>query len=358
MAVGGCGDSGDSTSQTEKPEGPTTEAGGVGASNPAGGNGGLASSPTSNPAGGNGGLARPGTVDLPAQKAFLAKHDLVGKVAMIQFGAVGCELSGQGFDRMMALHREKAIDGLSYVRVETSREAEAVEAYYAAKAPLFPVLRDPDSTLSRAFGATATPSLVLVGKFGHMRFLGRFPKRTLDDWVAFLVAEKTDPGGEVAMLGQVKLDGPRLLASTKLPDLGGVVRTLGDFSGSGGLVAVFVDTTCPESGTAMSQVPTVAQTLAKWKIPTVLVNLDDAKEKVADFYTGRKTGAPVVYDDTTGTKLQWGVQSVPTVMYLSPTGEVVYNGQAVWAKLAVAVNTVVGGPEGGVKFKAKGTEFG
>jgi len=134
---------------------------------------------------------------------FLAEYNLAGKVALLEFGAIGCEKSGEGLDAMIDLHRNRIISGLAFVRIERSADRKAADAYYAEKNPDFPIKNDPDSVLARAFGATAYPSFVLVGKFGHVRYRGGFPGTKLADWADALLAETKDQGKDIALFGTV-----------------------------------------------------------------------------------------------------------------------------------------------------------
>ena len=292
------------------------------------------------------------------RQRFLDQHRLKGQVALIEFGLVGCKLSEQGLKQMAWLHREKAISGLSFVRVEASEDAAAVEKYYQGMSLEFPMYRDPDTSVARAFSATAYPTFIVVGKFGRVRYRGRFPEERLGEWVAALRAEKADPGAGVALLGVPKLDVPKLLAQTKLPDLGGRERTLGRLMGSGGLMLMFVDTACPYSRQAVADIPMVASSLSRLRINTVLINIDEPEQDVKKAFTTRQAGAIVLYDVTSRTGNYWNVQRVPTVMFVDPGRKIGYNSGAVWADLGAAIEEARGLAKGTVSFEAKGTEYG
>jgi len=199
---------------------------------------------------------------------------------------------------------------------------------------------------------------VIVGKFGRVRYRGRLPGDRLAEWVAVLGTEKADPGPDVALLGSVKLDVPKLLAQTKLPDIKGGRRTLGELMGPGGLMVMFVDTTCPFSGQAMGDMPTVTKTLSPLKINSVLINVDDAEKDVKKHFARRKTGAIVLYDETSKTRNYWDVHSVPVVVLIDPEQKLRYKGEAVWAKLATAIEKASGLEAGSISFGSEGTEYG
>ena len=74
---------------------------------------------------------------------------------------------------MARWHREKAIPGLAYARLEAPRHTAAVEKYYEAKCLQFLMRRDPETALGRAVGATTRAAFVVVGKLGRPRYRGR-----------------------------------------------------------------------------------------------------------------------------------------------------------------------------------------
>lgn len=290
---------------------------------------------------------------------FMEKYELSGKVALLEFGTIGCEKSGEGLDAMINLHRRELIPGLSFVRIERSDNKADADNYYADKKPGFPVHHDPDSELARAFGATAYPAFVLVGKFGRVRYRGNFPEKHLTEWTESLVAENSDPGEDVALFGGAELSIRELLTTTELPSVhNNKTLPLAFYAGKGGLMLVFVDTSCPFAGQAISDLPNVARTLSWYKLTTVLVNVDDAKDATLSFYKQRALSLPVVYDTTTATRLRWGVSSVPTVFLVGSDYSAHYTGPAVWKHVAQAAEKSLGLSAGDIKFDSAGTEYG
>ncbi len=290
-----------------------------------------------------------------ATAAFLAEQGLAGKVALIEFGTLGCELSESGLLTIAELRKDDAIAELNYLRVEAARDAKAVEAYFAEKAPGFPIHHDPSRTVAKAFDATTYPCFVLVGKFGHVRYSGKYPAENIDEWTEALAAEKRDPGPEPPPLGAADLDPPKLLAATKLPDLSGDVKPLADYVGDGGILLVFVDTHCPFSNTAITDMPSASETLAGLRIASVLVNIDESAARVKGYFASRDLVTPLVYDDTASTKLAWDIHSVPTLVYINAAGKIAYKGKALWAELAKTLPASSVAPPA---FEVKGTGSG
>lgn len=296
---------------------------------------------------------------LAAQAKFLHDNGLDGQVALIQFGEVGCELSASGLAEMTTLDQNKANPGLRMVRVEEGKDVKAVDEFYAKSKLSFPVVRDPDGAIASAFAAGAAPQYMLVSKFGRVRFRGQLPATArLREWSDVLAAEKSDPGSDAPMFGQKSIDAAMLMGKTLLPDLGGTSKALGEYKGPSGLLIVFVDTTCPFSAQALKDMPGVIGTMAAQSVNSVLVNLDDDKNSVQKFYADHPQTAPVVYDITTNTKNVWGVESVPTVVFVDAGGTLVYNGPAVWDNMGKAAEKALHLAEGTIKFEVKGTGMG
>jgi len=295
----------------------------------------------------------------PISSRFLREHNLQGKVVLIEFGMVGCELSDAGLDRMARMNRAKEIEDLAYIRVETAKDTQAVDKYYKQKSPGFPVYRDKDGSVVWAFDAKITPLFVLVDKYGHVRYRGpMLDANKLSNYSTTLMAEEADPGTNAPQFGEVRLAIAELLDATKLPDMQGAVRPMREYMGAKGLLAVFVDTSCPFSGTAVTDMATVAETLRKLQVSSLIVNIGDPKDAVLEHYANLKAGAQFVYDVTRDTQKKWQIDSVPTVMLISPDGKAGFRGRATWPKLATAVEEQLKLAPGSVAFEVKGTEYG
>jgi hypothetical protein len=289
---------------------------------------------------------------------FLKTHKLLGKPALIEFGMVGCELSGEGFLSMIQLHGSDLVEGLGYARVEISTDSDAVDKYYRATPAGFPVERDSDGKIANAFDATILPVFILVDKFGNTRYKGGFPTEHLGDWSKMLLAEKTDPGPKAPRLGVKTINAKELLATTKLPELGGSSQALADYAGPAGMMLVFADRSCPYSGQALKDLPGVSRVLKKRTIATVVVNITDPEKTVKAYYARLNLRLPVVYDTGSAVRISWDIQSVPTIILFDAQLRVAYNGPAVWSAVGRAGESALGLPPGSLSFKAKGTRYG
>jgi hypothetical protein len=153
-------------------------------------------------------------------------------------------------------------------------------------------------------------------------------------------------------------DASKLLDETRLPDLDGTVRSLRDRMGPKGLLVVFVDTHCPFSATAIREMSSVASVLAKYDVPSVLLNVAEPQATVERFYAQRQVGIPVIYDTGRATLKAWAVTSTPAPILIDSAGAVAYRGNAVWADVGAAAEKSLNLPAGTLKFAVKGTGFG
>lgn len=290
---------------------------------------------------------------------LLRENNLQGKVVLIEFGTIGCQLSNQGLDAMADWQRRKAIPGLAFLRLEATVDIQTFDDYYAKKALPFPVKQDIDMKIANALGITIYPRFALIDKFGRVRYRGNQPlEKDLADWTKQLQDEKTDAGPKASMFGSTALEVATLLAETKLPNLDGTVKSINEYQGQQGLLLTFVDTRCQFSAKASQDIPKVATNLAGYGVATVLVNIGDPANEVKKRYSVGIENAMVVYDTSKQTQQCWNVQFVPLVVLLDKAGEVVYRGSPVWTDVAAALAKQLKLPTEAVNLEAHGTRQG
>ena len=302
--------------------------------------------------------AQTGTDSSPVAN-LLKENNLQGKVVLIEFGTIGCELSNQGLDAMADWQRRNAIPGLSFLRLEPTADKKTFDDYYTKKALPFPVVRDIDMKIANALGTTIYPRFALIDKFGRVRYRGNQPvEKDLASWTTELQNEKTDAGTNAPMFGSTALDAASLLTNSKLPNLDGALKSLNEYQGPTGLLLTFVDTRCPFSAKASQDIPKVATNLAGYGIGTVLVNISDPADAVKKRYKEGVSGATVVYDTSKQTQQCWNVQFVPLTVLFNKTGEVIYRGSPIWTEVAAMLAKQLNLPAGSINLEAKGTYQG
>ena len=288
---------------------------------------------------------------------LLKTNNLTGRVVLVEFGTIGCSLSGQGLDAMADWQRRKVVPDLAYLRLEANPDKTVSDAYYKDKNVAFPVVHENVPALSQALGTTVFPSFALLDKFGRVRYRGSQPgEKDLADWTAKLLAENADAGPNAPLLGKTQFDGHALMCGTRLPALSGKTKSLAEYSGKNGLLLVFVDTRCPFSARASAEVPTVAAALGKQGISILMVNITDPEAAVKKTYGS--LGTEVVYDPGKETQQNWGIQFVPTVVLLDTAGQTIYRGSPVWADIATALEKKLNLSPASLKLDAQGTSGG
>lgn len=301
--------------------------------------------------------ARPGSESPVA--AMLKTHQLEGRVVLVEYGTIGCRLSGVGLDSMAEWQRRNAIPGLAFLRLEPAPDQQTFDGYYAAKSFGFPVVRDPAMAVANALGTTVCPRFVLLDKFGRVRYRGSQPsEKDLADWTGRLSSEKTDAGPDAPQFGTVQLDVPALLAATRLPALDGKVMSLRDYRGKNGLLLLFVDAHCPHSAAIAKEIPTVAETLNKHGVPILVVNIDNPEAEVRSSYLAGITGAAIVFDTSKTAQERWNIQYVPTAVLVDADGNLTYSGSPVWDHVTGKVAAALNLPADSVKAGVKGTSGG
>jgi hypothetical protein len=290
--------------------------------------------------------------------AMLTNHGQRGKVVLVEFGMVGCELSAQGLDSMAAWKQRNAIPGLEYLRLDRTGNSKKAKDYFTGKSLPFPIVVDTSSAIARALGTSVYPTFILLDRFARIRYRGSLPSQSsLNEWVKKLAAEPADLGPKAPLFGAAAPDHKTLLAQTRLPGLTGLKLSLAEYSGPSGLLLMFVDTKCPFSAQASQEVPGVAAGMGRQGVASVLVNIGDPVAEVRKKYAGL-AGASVVYDTTRQTQKEWDVQFVPLVVLLDAAGQILYRGSPTWNDLAAAAEKGLNLPKGTIRFEAEGTNQG
>jgi hypothetical protein len=246
-------------------------------------------------------------------------------------------------------------------RVELGLRPEIVEGYYRQNGLRVPVVAENARRYLAALEVTDTPSCVLLDRGGHVHYRGTMPgEHVLAEWYEALRERPADAGPPETLLDPAQADG-KALAATDLPELEtGRKRTLKSFIGPEGLVAVFVDTTCEFSGTALADVQGVSNELDSFDVPLVVVNIGNPLKKVEEYYAPENVHlhVPILYDTSNATRDRWRIKQVPMVVYFRPDGMMTYRGTAVWDDLANGIAADLGVDPEDIVFEQDGTSYG
>ena len=106
--------------------------------------------------------------DAVSEKNFRLSEHSLDKAVVLIFTSLNCPFSKLYEDRIIALHEEFGEDGFMFALINphSSLEAEEGASYMKARASekgfKFPFLEDPEQTVTRQFGVTKLPEVVVV----------------------------------------------------------------------------------------------------------------------------------------------------------------------------------------------------
>lgn len=100
----------------------------------------------------------------------LSLSGLRGQVVMINFWASWCGPCRQEFPALDEMYRRYKPMGFTLVGINVESEQADAERFLGARPVSFPILFDPDNTVSDRYGVSAMPTTVLVDRQGRLRW--------------------------------------------------------------------------------------------------------------------------------------------------------------------------------------------
>ncbi len=104
------------------------------------------------------------------------------KAVVLFFVSIDCPISNGYIPEMQRLNALYAKRGVHMyaVQPDAGRALEDVQKYAADFGYTFPVLQDPQQTLTRSTGATIQPQVVVLSPEGHVLYTGRIDDRYIE----------------------------------------------------------------------------------------------------------------------------------------------------------------------------------
>jgi len=99
----------------------------------------------------------------------LAEHK--GNVVMVNFWATWCAPCRQEMPHLEALHQRYSSLGFTLLGVNVEEDSSGAEDWLAETPVSFPILFDPQSSVSELYDVIAMPSTVMIDREGNLRYL-------------------------------------------------------------------------------------------------------------------------------------------------------------------------------------------
>ena len=97
--------------------------------------------------------------------------DLKGQVVMINFWATWCGPCRQEMPLLEQLHQRYEPLGFTLLGVNVEEDSSNAEEFLHETPVTFPILFDPENSVSKLYDVSAMPSTVVVDRQGNVRFL-------------------------------------------------------------------------------------------------------------------------------------------------------------------------------------------
>ncbi|MEE4302420.1 MAG: TlpA disulfide reductase family protein [Pseudomonadales bacterium] len=110
---------------------------------------------------------------LPSQDGSpVSLADLRGEVVLLNFWATWCPPCRQEMPLLDQLHSRYSPLGFTLLGVNVEQESELAKQFLANEVPVsFPVLFDPEESVSELYGVPAMPTSVLIDRKGNVRYI-------------------------------------------------------------------------------------------------------------------------------------------------------------------------------------------
>jgi peroxiredoxin len=94
-----------------------------------------------------------------------------GNVVMVNFWATWCAPCRQEMPHLEALHQRYSSLGFTLLGVNVEEDSSGAQDWLAETPVSFPILFDPQSSVSELYDVIAMPSTVMIDRQGNLRYL-------------------------------------------------------------------------------------------------------------------------------------------------------------------------------------------
>lgn len=267
--------------------------------------------------------------------------DYASKVLVVEIAAIGCPMSLSFCTELEKMHPALLKQGADALKIDVSPSADAVSQFYAVHPVSFKHIQDAAGEHKKKLDVFLIPTIVVIDKFGYIRFRGSLVPDELLKLAAKLSAE-TAPVPDAALKPAFKQGdaAPDFTAET----IDGETFKLLDEVKSAGRVALFFNSlTCPFSMAALPQFEELSRSPAyASSVEFVVVNFennpDELKTRADEWGFNCKYIA-----DSAGILNSWRIEGAPFAAVVSADGKIeqyeFFNSKSLVKTLSAAVTT-------------------
>ncbi|TET32282.1 MAG: redoxin domain-containing protein [Planctomycetota bacterium] len=249
----------------------------------------------------------------------------LGKVLVVEVGQIGCRLSGIYLSRLEAIYPDLKRLGAEILRLSIFADENKSEAYRVRTKTTFKHQSDPKGEIGQVLGARLIPTMVVIGRFGYIRYAGGLKEAELETLVKELAAEKKPPK-EIAT-------GPPFKTGDDAPDFSAKTLKGEDFNlkktaAANRITLIFYNALwCPFSRQALEQFGEMAMEIGEEDgIKLVLVNQEVDAEKLKEAFELLDEDVDVIPDAGGKVKKLYKFEGAPCGAVVGSDGKIVHYG--------------------------------
>ena len=273
-----------------------------------------------------------------------------GKVLLLLVGMEGCPGTA-AITEILKDYCDKKVEGVSIVRLDVPPPGQKLEETLEAPLP-FAYGVDKDRIVAKKLEFFYYPTFYILGKESDVRFSGDCDKESLDKMVQQILNEKL--GDEKHVFTPPMPAEGTIAPAFSGKDLGGIDVTLDSLKGEKATALIFARTDCPFSKTAIPGMKQLQESFADKNVAVLIVNKDEAADKIRTIYGESAPGMTVVIDDKAEISKAYGVSPVPFCFVIDRDGKIIKRMPYTMEAATDAINIAFGITSGALSPSAAG----
>ncbi|MBN1868559.1 redoxin domain-containing protein [Candidatus Sumerlaeota bacterium] len=268
-------------------------------------------------------IAEPGgAVAKPRPTFDLAQHK--GRVVVLEIGSAECKETEEGM-RALEEFRQTLPEGIDIAYVEEGKSTFDLDGAVERAKPGYGVFCDPDRSVTRHFDYQSNPTFYLIGKWGDVRYRGRWNAEEFDERSRALLSE-TSPKKENYFLEKRVRKG-RMAPDFNLPTTTDQTVSLKETAGKSSMVLiVFGQPSCPHSQKVFARFNALGRLHKDEGLSILPVHVGEYGDEEKAYYDSLALDWPVGIDGNGKLADLYEVDAVPMAVLVERNGRVFKTG--------------------------------